>query len=67
MNLTNRHMCAKIYAAYNVVSNFFAGCSFTKYVKELCTRLGIVGWTKNTKTGTIIGKMQGPQAVVDQM
>ncbi|OXU28903.1 acylphosphatase-2 [Nasonia vitripennis] len=43
------------------------GCSFTKYVRELCQRLGIVGWVKNSKTGTIVGKMQGPQALIDQM
>ncbi|XP_014218618.1 acylphosphatase-2 [Copidosoma floridanum] len=43
------------------------GCSFTKYVRELCLKLGIVGWVKNSRNGTILGKMQGPQAVVDQM
>lgn len=30
-------------------------------------QLGICGWVKNSKTGTILGKMQGPRALVDQM
>ncbi|XP_058803199.1 acylphosphatase-2-like [Phymastichus coffea] len=42
-------------------------CSFTRYVRDLCQQLGIVGWVKNTRAGTILGKMQGPQALVDQM
>ncbi|KAF7385133.1 acylphosphatase-2 [Vespula maculifrons] len=43
------------------------GVYFPKYVRDLCLQLGICGWVKNSKTGTILGKMQGPRALVDQM
>ncbi|CAB0045174.1 unnamed protein product [Trichogramma brassicae] len=43
------------------------GVSFTRYVRDLCEKMGIVGWVKNSKTGTIMGKMQGPQSLIDQM
>ncbi|XP_008559646.1 acylphosphatase-2 [Microplitis mediator] len=43
------------------------GCYFTKYTRDLCRSLGIVGWVKNSKTGSILGKMQGPKPYVDQM
>lgn len=44
-----------------------AGVYFPKYVRDICLQLGICGWVKNSKTGTILGKMQGPRAFVDQM
>ncbi|XP_031839268.1 acylphosphatase-2 isoform X1 [Nomia melanderi] len=40
---------------------------FPKYVRDICLQLGICGWVKNSKTGTILGKMQGPRPFVDQM
>ncbi|XP_015586736.1 acylphosphatase-2 isoform X2 [Cephus cinctus] len=43
------------------------GVYFTKYVRDICLQLGISGWVKNSKRGTILGKMQGPRALVDQM
>ncbi|KAG6802403.1 acylphosphatase-2 isoform X1 [Apis dorsata] len=43
------------------------GVYFPKYVRDICQQLGICGWVKNTKSGTILGKMQGPRALVDQM
>ncbi|XP_014606775.1 PREDICTED: acylphosphatase-2 [Polistes canadensis] len=43
------------------------GVYFPKYVRDLCLQLGICGWVKNSKTGTILGKMEGPRAFVDQM
>ncbi|XP_012280470.1 acylphosphatase-2 [Orussus abietinus] len=43
------------------------GVYFTKYVRDLCRQLGICGWVKNSKNGTIVGKMQGQQELVDQM
>ncbi|XP_046831999.1 acylphosphatase-2 isoform X1 [Vespa velutina] len=43
------------------------GVYFPKYVRDLCLQLGICGWVKNSKTGTILGKMQGPRALIDQM
>ncbi|TGZ46660.1 Uncharacterized protein DBV15_11574 [Temnothorax longispinosus] len=43
------------------------GVYFPKYVRDICLQLEICGWVKNSKTGTILGKMQGPRALVDQM
>ncbi|XP_034172939.1 acylphosphatase-2 [Osmia lignaria lignaria] len=43
------------------------GVYFPKYVKDISLELGICGWVKNSKTGTILGKMQGPRALIDQM
>ncbi|CAK1600662.1 unnamed protein product [Parnassius mnemosyne] len=43
------------------------GCFFTKYCKDLALQLGITGWVKNTKKGTIVGKLQGRKAELDQM
>ncbi|XP_066592259.1 acylphosphatase-2 [Prorops nasuta] len=43
------------------------GCYFPKYVRDICQELNICGWVKNSKTGTILGKMQGARSLVDQM
>ncbi|XP_055299496.1 acylphosphatase-2 [Sitodiplosis mosellana] len=43
------------------------GCSFTKCAREKADELGITGWVKNSKAGTIMGKMQGTKANVDKM
>jgi acylphosphatase len=43
------------------------GVYFTKYCRDLCVQLGIGGWVKNSKTGTILGKMQGERSKVEQM
>ncbi|XP_044271792.1 acylphosphatase-2-like [Tribolium madens] len=43
------------------------GVYFTKYCKEMCEQLGISGWVKNTKKGTIQGKLQGPRGNVEHM
>ncbi|XP_060529908.1 acylphosphatase-2-like [Cylas formicarius] len=43
------------------------GCAFTKYCKEMCEGLGISGWVKNTKKGTIAGKLQGKKSTVENV
>ncbi|XP_059475920.1 acylphosphatase-2 [Neocloeon triangulifer] len=43
------------------------GVYFTKYCRDMCTQLGIGGWVKNSKKGSIVGKMQGDKIRVDQM
>ncbi|XP_061729738.1 acylphosphatase-2 isoform X1 [Cydia pomonella] len=42
-------------------------CYFTKYCKEVAETIGIVGWVKNSKQGTIVGKIQGVKPLMDQM
>ncbi|XP_053612495.1 acylphosphatase-2 isoform X2 [Plodia interpunctella] len=43
------------------------GCYFTKYCKELAEQLGMGGWVKNSKKGTIVGKIQGNKKDVDHI
>ncbi|XP_065564724.1 acylphosphatase-2-like [Artemia franciscana] len=43
------------------------GCYFPKYCKEIADSFGIGGWIKNTKKGTIVGKIQGEKAKVDEL
>ncbi|XP_072939234.1 acylphosphatase-2-like [Epargyreus clarus] len=43
------------------------GCYFTKYCKEVAETLGIGGWVKNSKKGTIVGKLEGIKSQLDQM
>lgn len=49
----------------NIYYRFDAGCYFTKCTRDKCDELGIRGWVKNSKNGTIVGKMQGIKANVD--
>lgn len=51
----------------NYANNEITGCYFTKFTKDKCEDLDIKGWVKNSKAGTIIGKMQGPKQSVDIM
>lgn len=44
-----------------------SGCGFTKHCRDNCMKNGITGWVKNTKAGTIQGKMQGLKAAIDFM
>lgn len=43
------------------------GCYFTKFCKDTADQLGLSGWVKNSKKGTIVGKVQGEKARVDEM
>jgi len=43
------------------------GCFFQKYAKEVAEQLSIGGWIKNTKKGTICGRLQGPKNALQEM
>lgn len=43
------------------------GCNFTKEAMAVADRLGITGWIKNSKTGTIVGRIQGLKSNVNDM
>ncbi|KAL1501811.1 hypothetical protein ABEB36_007065 [Hypothenemus hampei] len=43
------------------------GCAFTKYCKDMCEELNITGWIKNTRKGTVAGKLQGSKSRIEQM
>ncbi|XP_036442490.1 acylphosphatase-2 isoform X1 [Colossoma macropomum] len=40
---------------------------YTKYTEDQGKKLGVNGWVKNTRQGTVIGQVQGPQDKVDEM
>jgi len=43
------------------------GCFFQKYAKEVAEQLSLGGWIKNTKKGTIVGRLNGPKNNLQQM
>nr|CAH0104322.1 unnamed protein product [Daphnia galeata] len=43
------------------------GCYFTKFCKDTCDQLGLSGWVKNSKKGTIVGKVQGEKIRIDEI
>ena len=47
--------------------NLYIGIGFTKHIRDRCTDTGVKGWVKNSKRGTIMGKMQGFKPEVDKM
>lgn len=48
-------------------TKIITGVYFTKYSHEMCDQLGLSGWVKNTKKGTIIGKIQGNRSNIEHM
>ncbi|KAM9804032.1 acylphosphatase-2 [Neosynchiropus ocellatus] len=43
------------------------GVCFRMYTEREGLRLGLVGWVKNTSAGTVVGQVQGPGAMVEEM
>ncbi|GJQ80417.1 hypothetical protein Trydic_g12276 [Trypoxylus dichotomus] len=43
------------------------GVYFTKYCKEISEQLGLTGWVKNSRKGTIVGKIQGHRPQIEKM
>ena len=43
------------------------GCYFTKYCREMCDKLSLSGWVKNSRTGSIVGKIQGERDKINEM
>ncbi|XP_034465656.1 acylphosphatase-2-like isoform X2 [Hippoglossus hippoglossus] len=37
------------------------------YTEQEGLRLGLVGWVKNTHSGTVLGQVQGPADLVEEM
>ncbi|XP_004570674.1 acylphosphatase-2 isoform X2 [Maylandia zebra] len=40
---------------------------FRMYTEKEGLRLGLVGWVKNTYKGTVVGQVQGPADMVEEM
>ncbi|KAF7670239.1 hypothetical protein LDENG_00043260 [Lucifuga dentata] len=43
------------------------GVFFRKYTQAQGSRLGLVGWVRNTQAGTVQGQLQGPRSKVKEM
>ncbi|XP_027862897.1 acylphosphatase-2-like isoform X1 [Xiphophorus couchianus] len=43
------------------------GVCFRMYTEKEGLRLGLVGWVKNTASGTVVGQVQGPAAMVEEI
>ncbi|XP_022067686.1 acylphosphatase-2-like isoform X1 [Acanthochromis polyacanthus] len=43
------------------------GVCFRMYTEKEGLRLGLVGWVKNTYGGTVVGQVQGPAGMVEEM
>ncbi|XP_076017820.1 acylphosphatase-1 [Genypterus blacodes] len=43
------------------------GVFFRKYTQAEGSRLGLVGWVRNTQAGTVEGQLQGPRSKVKTM
>ncbi|CAG0913236.1 unnamed protein product [Notodromas monacha] len=43
------------------------GVFFRKHTQSKGKQLGLTGWCRNTRTGTVEGVMEGPRGKVDQM
>ncbi|KAG8583869.1 hypothetical protein GDO81_008580 [Engystomops pustulosus] len=43
------------------------GVCFRMYTEDEARKLGVVGWVKNTRQGTVQGQVQGPEEKVDSI
>ncbi|XP_067288518.1 acylphosphatase-2 isoform X3 [Pseudorasbora parva] len=43
------------------------GVCFRMYTEEEGKKLGVTGWVKNTRQGTVVGQVQGPPEKVTEM
>ncbi|XP_008320637.1 acylphosphatase-2-like [Cynoglossus semilaevis] len=68
-----RNMSAGESAGGNLVSvdfevfGYVQGVCFRMYTEKEGLHLGLVGWVKNTYSGTVVGQVQGPAKQVEEM
>ncbi|XP_026551815.1 acylphosphatase-2 isoform X2 [Pseudonaja textilis] len=43
------------------------GVCFRMYTEDKARKVGVVGWVKNTRQGTVTGQVQGPEEKVNEM
>ncbi|KAM4695315.1 acylphosphatase-2 [Discoglossus pictus] len=43
------------------------GVCFRMYTEDEARKIGVVGWVKNTRQGTVTGQVQGPEDKVNSM
>ncbi|KAM9601518.1 acylphosphatase-2 isoform 1-T1 [Trichechus inunguis] len=68
-------MCLKIWTNFPeppgsgclVIFYTHIGVCFRMYAESEAKKIGVVGWVKNTRKGTVIGQVQGPEEKVNSM
>ncbi|XP_077469464.1 acylphosphatase 2, muscle type [Stigmatopora argus] len=60
---TDRQLLAVDFEVFGHVQ----GVCFRMFTEKEAARLGLVGWVKNTRGGTVLGQMQGPPDAVERM
>lgn len=64
----SRHVILLFFSLFFFVPTVTSiGVYFTKFCKDTCDQLGLSGWVKNSKKGTIVGKVQGEKVRIDEM
>ncbi|XP_044284178.1 acylphosphatase-2 isoform X3 [Varanus komodoensis] len=43
------------------------GVCFRMYTEEKARKVGVVGWIRNSRQGTVTGQVQGPEEKVNEM
>nr|XP_028580919.1 acylphosphatase-2 isoform X3 [Podarcis muralis] len=43
------------------------GVCFRMYTEDKARKMGVVGWVKNTRQGTVTGQVQGPEDKVQEI
>uniref|UniRef100_A0A8C4HTJ7 Acylphosphatase 2 n=1 Tax=Dicentrarchus labrax TaxID=13489 RepID=A0A8C4HTJ7_DICLA len=59
-----------VLSCYSVNPHQFQETQFVtpqQYTEKEGLRLGLVGWVKNTYSGTVVGQVQGPADMVEEM
>ncbi|XP_048374664.1 acylphosphatase-2 [Sphaerodactylus townsendi] len=51
---------------YEVFGNVQGVC-FRMYAEEKARRVGVVGWVRNSRQGTVTGQVQGPEDKVNEI
>ncbi|XP_026884002.1 acylphosphatase-2-like [Electrophorus electricus] len=49
------------------IFGYVQGVCFRMYAERKGLDLGLVGWVKNTSKGTVVGQVQGPRNLVNEM
>ncbi|KAM9449762.1 acylphosphatase-2-like [Clarias gariepinus] len=49
------------------IFGYVQGVCFRMYSERKGLSLGVVGWVKNTNKGTVVGQVQGPRHLVNEM
>ncbi|XP_020772686.2 acylphosphatase-2-like [Boleophthalmus pectinirostris] len=49
------------------IFGYVQGVCFRMYTEKEGLRLGLVGWVKNTHSGSVVGQVQGPANQVEEM